>query len=156
MTADAPLRREFPDAPIVAVGAVVVEGGRVLLVRRGQPPLKGEWSLPGGVLELGEALADGVARETLEETGLTVTPQKIVEVVDRIVREDDGRVRYHFVIVDFLCRVRGGTLACASDAEAARWVSREELNGHSIYKVAPAVAAVIEKAFALAESGAKI
>jgi len=109
------LRREFPEAPRVGVGAVIVHEQRVLVVRRGQEPLKGEWSLPGGLLELGELLCDAVTREVLEETGLVVEALELIEIVDRIHREGD-RVRYHYVIADYLCRVVGGELQAASDA----------------------------------------
>ena len=122
------VQREFPEAPLVGVGAVIVENGRVLLVRRGQEPLKGKWTLPGGILELGEALLEGVVREVREETGLVVEPVELVELLDRVHREDD-RVRYHYVIADYLCRVVGGDLEAASDADAVRWVEREEWNG---------------------------
>jgi 8-oxo-dGTP diphosphatase len=122
------VQREFPEAPLVGVGAVIVENGRVLLVRRGQEPLKGKWTLPGGMLELGEALLEGVVREVREETGLVVEPVELVELLDRVHREDD-RVRYHYVIADYLCRVVGGDLEAASDADAVRWVEREEWNG---------------------------
>jgi ADP-ribose pyrophosphatase YjhB (NUDIX family) len=121
------MQREYPSAPITGVGAVIIKNGRVLLIERGQEPLKGEWSLPGGALELGETLTDGVMREVREETGLLVEPLAVVEVFDRIARDDQGRVRYHYVLVDFLCRVTGGTLVCASDAAAARWATQEEL-----------------------------
>jgi 8-oxo-dGTP diphosphatase len=142
------VRREYPEAPIVGVGAVVIDGARVLLVRRGQEPLKGEWSLPGGALELGETLQQGVVREVLEETGLEVVPGSIVEVFDRITLEEStGRVRYHYVLVDFVCRVAGGILLGASDAEEARWVERDELEGLGGYRVAPFTVQVIEKAF---------
>ena len=115
------MRREFSEAPIVGVGAVVIDGTKVLLVRRGQEPLKGQWSLPGGALELGETLQQGVAREVLEETGLVVVPEGIVEVLDRIRQDPEtGRVRYHYVLVDFVCRVTGGSLVWASDADEAR------------------------------------
>jgi mutator protein MutT len=122
------VQREFPEAPLVGVGAVIVENGRVLLVRRGQEPLKGKWTLPGGMLELGEALLEGVVREVREETGLVVEPVELVELLDRVHREDD-RVRYHYVIADYLCRVVGGDLEAASDADAVRWVERKEWNG---------------------------
>ena len=122
------MQREFPVAPLVGVGAVVVEDGRVLLIRRGSEPLKGHWSLPGGLLELGESLPDGVIREVREETGLTVEPVVLIELLDRIHRQGE-RVRYHYVIADYLCRVVGGQLQAASDADAVRWVERAEWNG---------------------------
>lgn len=121
------MQREFPSAPLVGVGAVVVDEGRVLLVRRGAEPLKGEWSLPGGLLELGESLTGGVIREVREETCLLVEPIELVELVDRIHREGE-RVRYHYVIADYLCRVTGGRLQAASDAEGVRWAERGEWN----------------------------
>lgn len=144
------MRREYPEAPIVGVGAVIIHENKVLLIQRGQEPLKGEWSLPGGALELGETLEQGVRREVLEETGLDVEPVQLVEVLDRIVRDDAGAVRFHYVLADFLCRVNGGTLSCATDAVAARWVAHEELNSHGIYRIAPFTVAVIEKAFGIA------
>jgi ADP-ribose pyrophosphatase YjhB (NUDIX family) len=137
------MRREFPDAPLVGVGAVIVDDGRVLLVRRGSEPLKGHWTLPGGLLELGEPLLDGVVREVREETGLTVEPVELVELVDRIHREEE-RVRYHYVIADYLCRVAGGVLRAASDADAVRWVERAEWNSHSALQLDPITARVIE------------
>jgi len=137
------MRREFPEAPLVGVGAVVVEEGRVLLVRRGTEPLKGHWSLPGGLVELGEALSAAVAREVREETGLIVEPVELIELVDRIHREED-RVRYHYVIADYLCRVAGGALQAASDAEAVRWVERAEWNSHSALVLDPMTVRVVE------------
>jgi ADP-ribose pyrophosphatase YjhB (NUDIX family) len=137
------MQREFPEAPLMGVGAVVVDEGRVLLVRRGSEPLKGHWSLPGGLLELGESLMDGVKREVREETGLLVEPVELIELLDRIHREET-RVRYHYVIADYLCRVAGGQLQAASDAEAARWVEREEWNSHSALKLDPVTVRVIE------------
>jgi 8-oxo-dGTP diphosphatase len=137
------MQREFPVAPLVGVGAVVVERGHVLLVRRGREPLKGQWSLPGGLLELGEALTAGVAREVLEETGLIVEPVELIELLDRIHHEDE-RVRYHYVIADYLCRVTGGTLLAASDADDARWVERAEWNSHSALKLDPVTVRIIE------------
>jgi 8-oxo-dGTP diphosphatase len=147
------VRREFPEAPIVGVGAVVIDGTKVLLVRRGQEPLKGEWSLPGGVLELGETLQQGVAREVLEETGLIVAPAGIVEVLDRITHDpESGRVRYHYVLVDFVCRVTGGSLLWGSDADEARWAEREELHE---FGLSPVTVAVIEKVFQGALGGSE-
>ena len=137
------MQREFPETPLVGVGAVVVDEGRVLLVRRGTEPLKGEWSLPGGVLELGESLLSGVVREVQEETGLTVEPLELVELLDRIHRAND-RVRYHYVIADYLCRVSGGELKAASDADAVRWVERAEWNSHSALRLDPVTTRVIE------------
>jgi 8-oxo-dGTP diphosphatase len=151
------VRREFPEAPIIGVGAVVIDGTKVLLVRRGQEPLKGEWSLPGGALELGETLQQGVVREVLEETGLIVVPGGIIEILDRIILdritqdEASRRVRYHYVLIDFVCHVTGGTLCSASDAEEVRWVEYGQLQ--SGYRLAPVTLAVIDKAFRVSASG---
>lgn len=112
---------------MVGVGAVIFDAGRVLLVRRGHAPMKGEWSLPGGALEVGETLAEGVAREALEETCLVVEPVAMVDVIDRIERDETGRARFHYVLVDFWCRVVGGSAACASDAVGLRWAAMDEL-----------------------------
>jgi 8-oxo-dGTP diphosphatase len=149
------VRREYPMAPIVGVGAVVIDGSKVLLVRRGNEPLKGEWSLPGGALELGETLQQGVVREVREETGLVVVPAGIVEVLDRITQDEvqqdgaSGRVRYHYVLIDFVCHVIDGAAREGSDADEVRWVAREEL---AEYRLAHVTVRVIEKAFSL-ESG---
>ncbi len=140
------MRRRYPVAPIAAVGAVVLDGERVLLVRRGQEPLKGEWSLPGGAVELGETLEAAVCREVLEETGLEVEPVRVVEVLDRISRDAEGRVEYHYVLVDYACRVRGGVLGSGSDASDARWVSLEKLEMEA--GLAGKVIEVIRKALA--------
>ena len=139
--------REFPEAPIVGVGAVIIEQNRVLLVQRGREPLKGKWSLPGGMLELGESLAEGVVREVQEETGLVVEVLELVELLDRVHREsipDGERVRYHYVIADYLCRVVGGTLHASSDADAVRWIERAEWNSHSALALDPVTIRVIE------------
>ena len=144
--------RSFPAQPIIGVGAVVLdESGRVLLARRAHEPLKGEWSLPGGAVEVGETLEAAVAREVLEETGLRVDVGQVVEVLDRIDRTDDGRVAYHFVIIDYLCRAREGTITCGSDADEARWVHPDELAG---YHLTDKATAVICKAINLAASPA--
>jgi 8-oxo-dGTP diphosphatase len=150
------LQREFPVAPLVGVGAVVVEQGRVLLVQRGTEPAKGRWSIPGGLVDVGESLREAVTREVREETGLLVEPLELIELLDRIHR-DGERVRYHYVIADYLCRVVGGTLLAASDADAVRWVERPEWNSHGILCIEPITARVIEagwqRAKALASTG---
>ena len=141
------MRREYPEAPIVGVGAVVIDGTKVLLVRRGNEPLKGEWSLPGGALEVGETLQQGVVREVFEETGVTVAPAGVVEILDRIVEdEESGRVRYHYVLIDFVCRVTGGTPRVGSDADEVLWVDRAMLEE---YRLPPVTVRVIEKAFGI-------
>jgi 8-oxo-dGTP diphosphatase len=145
------MQREFPAAPLVGVGAIIVSNGRVLLVCRGREPLKGHWTLPGGVLELGESLVDGVKREIAEETGLEVEPIELVELLDRIHREGE-KVRYHYVIADYLCRMTGGQLRAASDADAVRWVERAEWNSHSALKLDPITVRVIEKGWQRAQA----
>lgn len=152
------IQREFPGAPIVGVGSVVVDRNRVLLVQRGQEPSKGKWTLPGGALELGESLTEGLVREVMEETGLIVETVELIEVIDRIVREPDsegGRIRYHYVIADYLCRVVGGELHAASDADAVRWVERAEWNSHSALNLDPITARVIEAGWQRAQSWLK-
>jgi len=120
------MRRKYPTQPIVGVGGVVIRDGRALLVRRGHEPLKGEWSIPGGTVKLGETLEEGVRRELKEETGLDVEPVGVLEVFDRIMR-DGRRIQYHFVIVDYACRWKGGKLRASSDVLDARWVRRKDL-----------------------------
>ncbi len=122
---------------------MVIHGDRALLIRRGHEPLKGEWSIPGGMLELGEELAAGVQRELKEETGLDVEPVECILVFDRIMREG-RRVKYHFVIVDYLCRRIRGRLRPASDVVDARWVRREDL---PLYRLTDLATAVILRAF---------
>ncbi|MBI3400451.1 MAG: NUDIX hydrolase [Acidobacteria bacterium] len=131
--------RKYPDRPIVGVGAVVFDRGRVLLVRRGQEPLKDEWSLPGGAVELGETLEEAVARELREETGLDVEVGAAVEALDRISRDADGRVEYHYVLVDYACTVRGGRLTAGTDAADVRWADVTELEGLGVSRKAISV-----------------
>jgi 8-oxo-dGTP diphosphatase len=139
--------REYPDRPIVGVGAVIVDGekGRVLLVRRGTPPLAGQWSIPGGAVELGETLRAAAEREAHEETGLVVDAEDVLEVLDRVIPGEENRVRYHYVLIDFLCRVRGGELRAGGDAAEAAWAAEGEL---AKYKLEEAAVDVIRKAFA--------
>jgi ADP-ribose pyrophosphatase YjhB (NUDIX family) len=121
------MKREYPDSPLVGVGAVIIEEGRVLLVKRGHPPLAGEWSIPGGVLELGETLRQAAAREAQEETCLTVDPTELLGVYDRVLRDDDGHILYHYVLVDFLCRRVAGDSRAAGDADEVGWFTPEQI-----------------------------
>ena len=142
-----PDRREYPERPIVGVGAVIVSGGGVLVVRRRYEPLAGRWSLPGGALELGETLESGVRREMLEETGLEVEVGPVIEVFDRILLDETRRVRYHFVLVDYLCWPVGGEPGPGSDVDAAVFVRPTELDP---YDLTTKARAVIDRALELA------
>jgi 8-oxo-dGTP diphosphatase len=153
-------RREYPDQPMVGVGGVVIDDGRTLLIRRGSAPLKGEWSIPGGLLEVGETIEQGVARELAEETGLEVRVIELIEVFERIFPAppnadgtpgDPARPQYHFVILDYLCEIRGGTVSAASDALELAWACEEELVK---YDLTVAVKRVLRKAFAAARERA--
>jgi len=145
-------QRAYPAHPLVGVGGIVIDSlGRVLLVQRGNEPRKGHWSIPGGLLELGESLLAGVQREIAEETGLTVQPQAIVEVVDRIDKEED-RVRYHYVIVDYWCTVLAGKAQPASDAADIRWATPAEWRDSNPYDLEPIAIQVIAKAWQMART----
>lgn len=124
---DGVMLREYPPIPLVGVGAVITAGCRVVLIRRGKEPSRGEWSIPGGLVRVGETLREAVTREAAEETGLTVRPEELVELLERIFRDDQGRVRYHYVLADYRCQVTGGHLIAGSDALDAQWVERDEL-----------------------------
>jgi 8-oxo-dGTP diphosphatase len=121
------MKREFPDTPLVGVGAIIIEGNRVLLVKRAHPPLQDQWSIPGGMLEVGELVREAAVREAREETGLIVEAGELLGVYDRVLRDAARRVQYHYVLIDFLCRKVEGELAAAGDAAEVRWVTREEL-----------------------------
>lgn len=137
-----PSERRYPTKPLVGVGGVILsDAGQVLIVKRGQEPLAGQWSLPGGMLEIGETLEAGVAREMLEETGLVVSVGPVVEVFDRILLDDTGQVRYHFVLIDYLCRVRGGVLRAGSDVEAAEFVNPQVVAAYRLTEKAQDVIA---------------
>jgi ADP-ribose pyrophosphatase YjhB (NUDIX family) len=137
--------RRYPERPILGVGAIIEDRGRMLLVERGTEPLKGVWSLPGGAVETGERLKDAIRREVREETGLEVEPVSIAEIFERIMPDAAGRAEYHYVLIDYLCNVTGGELRAASDASRAVWVPREEL---ASYDLTEGTLAVIEKALA--------
>jgi 8-oxo-dGTP diphosphatase len=146
-----PLKRRYPDQPLVGVGAVVFKGAEVLLVRRGQEPAQGSWSLPGGLVELGETLEAAVSRELAEETGLTVTLRGITAVLERIFPDPDGRIAYHYVLVDYLCDYVKGELTPGSDITAARFVPLADLSG---FDLAPLTANVIRRAWDQKHQGA--
>ncbi|MBI1791592.1 MAG: NUDIX hydrolase [Acidobacteria bacterium] len=117
---------------MLGVGAIILDGDRVLLVERGKPPQQGLWSLPGGAVETGETLDAAVRREILEETGLEIEPLSVVEVFERITRDAAGAVEYHYVLIDYLCRVTGGALEARDDAARVEWVPRAALASRRI------------------------
>ena len=121
------MNREYPDTPLIGVGAIIIDAGRVVLVKRGHEPLKGEWSIPGGVLEVGETLREAAVREAREETGLTVETAELLGVFDRVVKDDHGRTLYHYVLIDFLCRRLEGEPVGAGDADEAAWFTPDEV-----------------------------
>ena len=133
------MAREYPAHPVVGVGAVVVRDGKALIVKRAHEPRKGEWSLPGGLLELGESLQDAVRREIREETSLDITVGPIIETFDRVHRDEAGKIRYHFVIVDFVCWPNGGEAVPGSDAEGVAWVTAGEIDDYAVNAHAKAV-----------------
>ncbi len=138
------MSRRYPDRPILGVGALILDGENILLVERGREPLKGMWSLPGGVVETGETLEEAIHREVLEETGLTIKILAVLEIFERILRDDRGRAEYHYVLIDYVCRATGGTLQASDDVSRVAWASRAEL---ARYKITEGTLPVIEKAF---------
>jgi len=140
--------REYPDYPRVGVGAVILDGDRVLLIQRGGVTLPGKWSIPGGLVELGETTREAVCREIGEECGLEIDLVDVCGVLDRVVRDPDGRVRYHWVLVDFLAVARGGTLCAGDDAADARWVPIDEVE---TYDTTDGLMDMIRRAIALRE-----
>jgi 8-oxo-dGTP diphosphatase len=145
--------REYPERPVVGIGGVIIEDGRTLLIRRGSEPLRGEWSIPGGTLELGESLEEGVARELLEETGIVVRIVELIEVFDRIYN-DDGKIaaqfhrkpRFHYVIVDYLCERIGGEPRAGSDVTDVAFAREDELANFHLTETATRI---LKKAFAM-------
>ena len=138
------MSRRYPSRPIVGIGAIITRGDAVLLVRRGGEPQKGIWSIPGGVLQLGETLEEGVRREVREEAGLDVRVLERVEVVERILPDATGRLEYHYILIDYLCERTGGTLRAADDAAEAAWVDRRDLDE---YEITSGTTEVINRAF---------
>jgi len=146
------MKREFPDSPLVGVGAIIVEKERVLLVKRGHAPLAGEWSIPGGVLELGEGLEEAVVREAWEETGLRVETAGLLGVYNRVLRDADERTLYHYVLIDFLCHRVSGEPQASGDAAEVRWFSRNEIGTLALPKD---TAEVIRLGFEKAEGASR-
>ncbi len=140
------MSRRYPQRPIVGVGAVVLAGELVLLIKRGVEPSKGLWSIPGGAVDIGESLEDACAREVAEETGITVTVGPLVEVVQRVLRDDRGRVEYHYILADYLCRAEAAEPVAADDAAEALWVALDQIDAMGL---TPDTAAVIRKAAAM-------
>jgi ADP-ribose pyrophosphatase YjhB (NUDIX family) len=136
--------RRYPQRPIIGVGAIILKRDRILMAQRGKEPLKGSWSLPGGALETGESLADGVRREVREETGLDIRTLGVLEIFERIMRDASGAPEYHYVLIDYMCRMVGGTLAPGDDVCAVEWVRRRDLPQ---LQITEGTLAVIEKAF---------
>jgi ADP-ribose pyrophosphatase YjhB (NUDIX family) len=139
--------RRYPKRPLVGVGALIFDGPRILMAQRGKEPLKGWWSLPGGALETGELLADAVRREVREETGLEIEPLRVFEIFERIMRDDTGTPEYHYVLIDYVCRVTGGSPCAGDDVCRVAWMERQELSG---LQITEGTLAVIERAFAAA------
>jgi 8-oxo-dGTP diphosphatase len=141
------VRREYPERPLVGVGGVVIRDERTLLIRRGSAPLEGEWSIPGGMLELGETILEGVRRELLEETAIEVRVLDLIEVFERVTRDEAGKLKYHFVILDYLCEAMGGEAQAGSDVTDVAWARESELRKYSL---TPTATRVIQKAFEIA------
>ena len=141
--------RRYPRHPLLGVGALIFEGDLILMAQRGKPPLMGMWSLPGGLVEVGESLENAVRREVREETGLEIQPLGVLEIFERIMRDAEGAAEYHYVLIDFLCASLGGDLCCGSDAADACWVARGEL---ATYGLAQITVSVIEKAFEMRDA----
>lgn len=136
--------RRYPPRPILGVGALILDGDKILLVQRGKQPLKGYWSLPGGAVETGEKLHDAIAREVLEETALTVQVGPLAEIFERLMPDESGRTEYHYVLLDYLCTITAGTPTPGDDSAAVQWFSRHDLHAHPI---TPGTLEVIERTF---------
>jgi ADP-ribose pyrophosphatase YjhB (NUDIX family) len=137
-------RRRYPRHPLPGVGALIFRRGSVLLVERGREPLKGYWSLPGGLVETGEKLEDAIRREVQEETGLRVQPLRMFEIFERIIRDADGRIEFHYVLLDYVCKVVGGEARAGDDVSRVEWATRAKLRN---YRLTEGTLAVIERAF---------
>jgi 8-oxo-dGTP diphosphatase len=141
------MKREYPKAPIAGVGVVILKGDKVLLVRRGKEPGRGRWGLPGGAIELGETVAQAAEREVDEECGIEIEIRDVIEVIDRIIHDDDGQIRYHYILIDLLAEHRRGDPSASTDAAEVRWVLEKELDQ---LKLSPATSRVIRKGLRMA------
>ncbi len=126
------MTREYPTRPIVGTGALLIEDGKLLLVKRGAKPGQGKWSIPGGLVELGERVQETVVREVKEECGLDIEVERLMDVFDSIMRDEKGRIQYQFVVVNFLAKIKGGLLKNADDVLEARWVSLNEVEKYNL------------------------
>ncbi len=126
------VKRTYPKQPILGVGAVIIQDGKILLEKRKGEPGKGKWSIPGGLVELGETLENAVIREVKEETGLDVDDPRLIDVVESIIRDDEGDVKYHFIIIDYIVKFKGGNLKASSDAEELLWVDLAEAEKYDL------------------------
>ncbi len=136
--------RRYPRRPLVGVGAIMLDGDRILMAQRGKEPLKGWWSLPGGALETGESLREAVQREVREETGLEIEPVDVFEIFERILRDSEGAPEYHYVLIDYVCRITGGDLRAGDDVCRVEWVPRRDLGA---LQITEGTLGVIERAF---------
>lgn len=136
--------RQYPDRPILGVGALIFRDDSILLVERGKEPLKGYWSLPGGVVEVGETLEEAIRREVREETSLEIEIEKVLEIFERIMRDADGRAEYHYVLIDYICRSNSGDAEPGDDVARVAWVRRDAIQS---YRVTEGTPPVIEKGF---------
>jgi len=128
------LKKEYPKHPMVGVGAIIVRNGKILIVKRKSEPGKGRWSVPGGLVELGETVGQTVVREVKEECNLNVEVDRLIDVVDSLTKDEEGNIKYHFVILDFFVKLKGGELKAGDDAEEARWVPLEEVEKYNLTK----------------------
>ena len=126
------MTRSYPNQPVVGVGAVIIKEGKIVLIKRGNEPSKGKWSIPGGHVELGENLKEAVIRETKEETCLDVDNPILLDVVENVDWDELGKIKYHYVIVDYLVHVKGGNIEAASDAAELRWVLFGEVEAYNL------------------------
>ena len=150
-SASVPDDRSYPVRPVPGVGALIIENDRILLVERGREPLKGYWSLPGGAVETGERLEEALRREVREETGLEVDAVHMVEIFERIMADETGAVKYHYILIDYICRITGGMVQASDDASRAEWFTEDEIGALRITRGTPAV---IAKAFVWARENA--